>query len=86
MKIEIIDYLNENKGYGITISEIEGNEKVLSNVRYNFDKNITIEGLNEFREMEKYIIDTKEIKKIEKDVTNIIIHTTTKQIIIENWN
>ncbi|GAA0082884.1 hypothetical protein [Clostridium sp. CTA-6] len=84
----IINYLEDNKGYGITISEIEGDEKVLRNMCYkhNIDNNnIEITGYNEFEEMDKYIIKINDIVKVENDIFNISVFTKDKEIIIENW-
>ncbi|NFF75883.1 hypothetical protein [Clostridium sporogenes] len=83
----IINYLEGNKGYGITISETEGDEKVLRDMCYkhNIDYNsIEITGYNEFEEMDKYIIKN-DIVKVENDISNISVFTKDKEIIIENW-
>lgn len=89
MEVKIINYLKENKGYGITISEIGGTEKVLENMSYNQDTNencIEIKGYNEFQEMDKYIFYLNDIIYIDEDVTNMTVFSKEKKIIIENWD
>ncbi|HCL4447228.1 TPA: hypothetical protein N2D16_002833 [Clostridium botulinum] len=89
MEVKIINYLKGNKGYGITISEIEGNEKILEGMCYEHNTNLkTIEilGKNEFLEMDKYIIYLSDINDIYEDITNMTIFTQDKEIIIENWD
>lgn len=84
----IINYLVDNKGYGITISEIEGDEKVLRDMCYKHnmsDNSIEITGYNEFEEMDKYIIKIQNLINVEDDITNITVFTKSKEIIIENW-
>ncbi|HDK7194971.1 TPA: hypothetical protein PTV74_003279 [Clostridium botulinum] len=89
MEVKIINYLKGNKGYGITISEIGGNEKVLKKMCYKHNENlnkIEILGKNEFLEMDKYIIYLSDINDIDEDITNMTIFTKDGEIIIENWD
>ncbi|EKS4345156.1 hypothetical protein QB607_003160 [Clostridium botulinum] len=88
MEVKIINYLQDNKGYGITISEIGGTEKVLANMSYNQDTDenwIEIKGYNEFQEMDKYIFYLNDIIYIDEDVTNMTVFSKENKIIIENW-
>lgn len=85
MEVKIINYLKNTKD-GITISEIGGNEKILENICYKCNTNsIEIQGFNEYRKMDKYIVKIKDIINIEEDITNISIFTKNKEIIMENW-
>ncbi|EQB4341620.1 hypothetical protein ACYJ2U_003895 [Clostridium botulinum] len=93
MEVKLINYLKGNKGYGITISEIGGDEKFLEGMCYKHNTNlkiIEILGKNEFSEMDKYIIKMENIVDIEEDISNISIFTESetenKEIIIENWD
>ncbi|MBD5589095.1 hypothetical protein [Clostridium botulinum] len=93
MEVKLINYLKGNKKYGITISEIGGDEKFLEGMCYKHNTNLkTIEilGKNEFLEMDKYIIKIENIVNIEEDISNISIFTENetgnKEIIIENWD
>lgn|GEM_PF-4091898 len=85
MEVKIINYLKNTKD-GITISEIGGSEKILENICYKCNTNsIEIQGFNEYRKMDKYIVKIKDIINIEEDITNISIFTKNKEIIMENW-
>ncbi|MHB9924635.1 hypothetical protein [Clostridium botulinum] len=85
MEVKIINYLKNNKG-GITISEIGGDEKILENICYKCNTNsIEIQGFNEYRKMDKYIVKLNNIINIEEDITNISLFTENKEIIMENW-
>ncbi|BAO04995.1 uncharacterized protein CBO05P1_276 [Clostridium botulinum B str. Osaka05] len=81
----LINLLNNNIGQGLTISEVNGGEKVFDDIKYeDTEEYIRIIGYEEYGQ-DDYIINKKDIIDIKNDTCNISVFTKDKEIIIEDW-